>query len=111
MLLLPLSVNAYLYAALMFLNSIVLLLAVALALLTLFFSLAEYWLFSSGLLLFVLFMFSSSLPAFTLLPNSQLAHHGYEVGLTLQVTFLFIVIASKMFPSQKTTTTYQRQET
>lgn len=101
MLLLPLSVNAYLYAALMFLNSIVLLLAVALALLTLFFSLAEYWLFSSGLLLFVLFMFSSSLPAFTLLPNSQLAHHGYEVGLTLQVTFLFIVIASKIFTEEK----------
>ncbi len=101
--------DAYLYMALMSLNSVALVVAVVLALLTLYFSWAEYWLFSIGLLLFVGLMFSSSLPAFTLLPNSQLAHHGYEVGLTLQVTFLFIIIASRIFTEEKAKLAVQEQ--
>lgn len=109
MLLLPLVPDMYLYVALMCLNSVVLLVAVVLALFTLFFFTAEFGFFSCGILLFVLLMFSSSLPAFTLLPSTQLARHGYEVGLTLQVTFLFIVIAGKIFTEERAKLAAQEQ--
>ncbi|MEZ5436171.1 MAG: ATP-binding protein [Pseudomonadales bacterium] len=108
-LLLPVVPDASLYITIMALNTVSLLLAVVIALFTLYKSWSEYWFFSGGLILFVLLMFSSSLPAFALLPNSLLTRHGYEVGLTLQVTFLFIIIASKIFTEEKEKLAIQEQ--
>ena len=81
-------------------SSIIMLVALSLSVLALMRRHKQTYLFSTGLLLFICMAIA---PAFTeqgLLPASLFTRYGYELGLTLLVDFIFIVMVSRIFSAE-----------
>lgn len=108
-LMLPFAEMKYLLIAILGSNSILMLLSLSLAIMAFLQRRTETYLFSSGLLLFILMAMVSSLGAFGVLPTSFMTRYGYELGLTLQVDFLFLAVVSQLLTSQREKMAYEAQ--
>lgn len=107
LLLLPFMEMKYLVPSILCANSMLMLLSLPLGIAALFQRRTETYLFSSGLLLFILMAMLSALGAVGVLPTSFMTRYGYELGLTLQVDFLFLAVVLQLLTSQREKTAYE----
>ena len=107
--LLPFVEMQYLVLSILGGNLMLMLLSLPLGILALLLRRTETYLFSLGLLLFILMAMISALGAFGLLPASFMTRYGYELGLTMQVDFLFLAVVLRLLTSQREKMAYEAQ--
>jgi signal transduction histidine kinase len=99
--LLPWANIEYLVFSIQAINTLFLLFALPLSFTAILKRRVDTYLFSAGLLLFVVMSMISVMGSVGALPVSFMTRYGYELGLTIQVDFLFLAVASRMFSVER----------
>lgn len=101
LLFIPFSESAYLVEITLALNTLIMLLSVPMSIFSFIQKRRGAYLFSTGLLGFILMAMISSLGSFGILPVSYITRYGYEFGLTFQIDFLALAIVSQIFSAER----------